>query len=77
MQNFRTSASFCYRGGGGTQNYGITDFDNYSSGTVTYDIPVGQDFTGSSMSLILVNDNDAGSSNNSSSPTSSALLKAW
>ncbi|MEO1370281.1 MAG: hypothetical protein AAFX50_24120, partial [Acidobacteriota bacterium] len=49
----------------GTQNYGITDFDNYTSGTTTYDIPVGQYFTGSSMNLILVNDNDAGSGNNS------------
>ncbi|MEM7353985.1 MAG: S8 family serine peptidase [Acidobacteriota bacterium] len=49
----------------GTQNYGITDFDNYTSGTVTYDIPVGQYFTGSSMNMILVNDNDAGSGNNS------------
>ena len=49
----------------GTQGYGITDFDNYTSGTVTYDIPVGQYFTGSSMNLILVNDNDAGSGNNS------------
>ena len=49
----------------GTQNYGITDFDNYTSGTVTYDIPVGQYFTGSAMNMILVNDNDAGSGNNS------------
>ncbi|MEL7058815.1 MAG: S8 family serine peptidase [Acidobacteriota bacterium] len=49
----------------GTQGYGITDFDNYTSGTVTYDIPVGQYFTGSAMNLILVNDNDAGSGNNS------------
>ncbi|MDA8019548.1 MAG: hypothetical protein MPN21_19055 [Thermoanaerobaculia bacterium] len=49
----------------GSQNYGITDFDNYTSGTVTYDIPVGQYFTGSSMNLILVNDFDAGSGNNS------------
>ena len=49
----------------GTQGYGITDFDNYTSGTITYDIPVGQYFTGSAMNLILVNDNDAGSGNNS------------
>ena len=49
----------------GTQNYGITDFDNYGSGTTTYSIPVGQYFTGSNMNLILVNDNDAGSGNNS------------
>ncbi len=50
----------------GTQNWGITDFDNYSgSGFVHYTIPVGQYFTGSAMFLVLVNDNDAGSGNNS------------
>ena len=50
----------------GTQNYGITDFDNYSgSGFTTYQIPVGQYFTGSAMFLVLVNDFDAGSGNNS------------
>ena len=50
----------------GTQNWGITDFDNYSgSGFVRYTIPVGQYFTGSAMFLVLVNDNDAGSGNNS------------
>ena len=49
----------------GTQNYGITDFDNYAGGTTTYSIPVGQYFTGSAMYLVLVNDNDAGSGNNS------------
>ena len=50
----------------GTQNWGITDYDNYTSGTVSYSIPVGQFFTGSAMYLVLVNDNDAGSGNNSS-----------
>ncbi|MEM6793608.1 MAG: S8 family serine peptidase [Acidobacteriota bacterium] len=49
----------------GTQNYGITNFDNYTSGITTYDIPVGQFFTGSSMNLILVNDQDSGSGANS------------
>ncbi|MEM8960123.1 MAG: M12 family metallo-peptidase [Acidobacteriota bacterium] len=50
----------------GTQNYGITDFDNYSgSSYTTYEIPVGQYFTGSGFRLVLVNDNDAGSGNNS------------
>ncbi|MEM8964543.1 MAG: hypothetical protein AAGD38_23860, partial [Acidobacteriota bacterium] len=48
-----------------TQNYGITDFDNYVSGWTTYQIPVGQYYTGSSFFLVLVNDNDAGSGNNS------------
>ncbi|MCP3962004.1 MAG: exo-alpha-sialidase [bacterium] len=50
----------------GTQNWGITDFDNYSgSSLVHYTIPVGQYFTGSAMFLVLVNDNDAGSGNDS------------
>ena len=49
----------------GTQNWGITDFDNYTSGTTTYTIPVGQFFTGSNMYLVLANDYDAGSGNNS------------
>ncbi|MEM9555024.1 MAG: PepSY domain-containing protein [Acidobacteriota bacterium] len=49
----------------GTQAYGIQDFDNYTSGTVTYSIPVGQYFTGAAMNLVLVNDNDAGTGNDS------------
>lgn len=49
----------------GTQNYGLNNYDNYTSGTVSYSIPVGQFFTGSTMFLVLVNDNDAGSGNNS------------
>ena len=52
----------------GTQNWGGAnhDFDNYSgSGTTSYSIPVGQYYTGGSMRLVLVNDNDAGSNNTS------------
>ena len=51
----------------GTQNWGITTYDNYSNvgNYVTYTIPVGNSYTGSSMYLILVNDNDGGSGNNS------------
>ena len=49
----------------GTQNYGITNFDNYSNGTVTYVIPVGDSYTGSMDRLVFINDNDAGSGNNS------------
>ncbi|MEM6793626.1 MAG: trypsin-like peptidase domain-containing protein [Acidobacteriota bacterium] len=49
----------------GTQTYGFTDFDNYAGGTRSYSIPVGQFFTGNDMFLVLVNDNDAGSGNNS------------
>ncbi|SNR13860.1 M43 family zinc metalloprotease [Tenacibaculum jejuense] len=49
----------------GTQNYGITNFDNYTSGTTTYIIPVGDSYTGSMDRLVFINDNDAGSGNNS------------
>lgn len=50
----------------GTQNYGINGFKTYSgNGFERFQIPVGQYFTGSSMSLVLVNDNDAGSGNTS------------
>ncbi|WP_282087893.1 T9SS type A sorting domain-containing protein [Aquimarina algiphila] len=51
----------------GTQNWGIQDYDNYTgSGFKTYTIPIGNFYTGNAMSLILVNDNDGGSGNNSS-----------
>ena len=49
----------------GTQNYGITNFDNYTSGTQTYTIPVGSSYTGSMDRLVFINDNDAGSGNTS------------
>ncbi len=50
----------------GTQGWGIRDFDNYSGNDfVSYVIPVGQYYTGASMRLVLVNDFDAGSGNNS------------
>ena len=49
----------------GTQNYGITNFDNYTSGTTTYVIPVGDSYTGVMDRLVFINDNDAGSGNNS------------
>ena len=49
----------------GTQSYGITNFDNYTSGTVSYTIPVGNSYTGSMSRLVFINDNDAGSGNNS------------
>lgn len=47
----------------GSQNWGITDF-SYSGGTQTFSIPVGRYYTGSNMKLILVNDKDSGTSNN-------------
>ncbi|MFL1894324.1 M36 family metallopeptidase [Aquimarina sp. 2-A2] len=49
----------------GTQNYGITNYDNYSGGTTTYIIPVGSFYTGNMDRLVFINDNDAGSGNNS------------
>ena len=50
----------------GTQNWGITNYDNYSgSSWVSYSIPVGSFYTGSFDRLFFTNDNDAGSGNNS------------
>ncbi|CAL2108026.1 lysyl endopeptidase [Tenacibaculum sp. 190524A02b] len=49
----------------GTQNYGVTNFDNYAGGTKTYVIPVGDSYTGTMDRLVFINDNDAGSGNNS------------
>ena len=50
----------------GSQNWGITNYDNYSgSGWVSYSIPVGSFYTGSFDRLFFTNDNDAGSGNNS------------
>ncbi|CAM1344091.1 M36 family metallopeptidase [Tenacibaculum amylolyticum] len=49
----------------GTQNYGVTNFDNYTSGTTTYVIPVGSSYTGNMDRLVFINDNDSGSGNNS------------
>ena len=49
----------------GTQNYGITNFDNYAGGTQTYVIPVGDSYTGTMDRLVFINDNDAGSGNTS------------
>jgi hypothetical protein len=49
----------------GTQNYGITNFDNYAGGTQTYVIPIGDSYTGAMDRLVFINDNDAGSGNTS------------
>lgn len=49
----------------GTQNYGVTNYDNYSGGTTKYIIPVGNFYTGNMDRLVFVNDNDAGSGNTS------------
>lgn len=50
----------------GTQNWGITNFDNYSgSDWVSYSIPVGDFYTGTFSRLFFSNDNDGGSGNNS------------
>ena len=50
----------------GTQDWGITNYANYS-GTdwVKYTIPVGQFYTGTFDRLFFVNDNDGGAANNS------------
>ena len=50
----------------GTQNYGVGNYDDYSSGTKTYVIPVGNFYTGSADRLVFINDKDAGSSGNNS-----------
>ncbi len=50
----------------GTQDYGVTNFDNYTgAGTTTYTIPVGNFYSGNADRLVFINDNDAGSGNNS------------
>jgi len=50
----------------GTQNYGITNYDNYSgTGFVKYVIPVGGFYTGTMDRLVFINDNDSGSGNTS------------
>lgn len=50
----------------GTQNWGNRDFDYTSIGNFqSFSIPVGTFYTGNNLYLVLVNDNDAGSGNNS------------
>ncbi len=49
----------------GSQNYGVTNYDDYGSGTKTYVIPVGNFYTGTMDRLVFINDNDAGSGNTS------------
>ncbi|WP_103072214.1 trypsin-like peptidase domain-containing protein [Aquimarina sediminis] len=49
----------------GTQNYGVTNYDNYTSGTKKYIIPVGNFYTGNMDRLVFINDFDAGSGNTS------------
>lgn len=43
----------------GTQSWGITNYDNYTSGWISYTIPVGSFYTGSFNRLFFVCDNDA------------------
>ncbi|MFK7916393.1 MAG: putative Ig domain-containing protein, partial [Pseudomonadales bacterium] len=47
----------------GSQRWGLSDFADYSSGTVSYRIPVGQFYTGSNLALFFVNDYDSGAGN--------------
>ncbi|WP_299896792.1 T9SS type A sorting domain-containing protein [uncultured Aquimarina sp.] len=65
FENNNTLTSSRYFKVHGTQNYGVTNFDNYTSGTVIYTIPVGNFYTGVMDRLVFINDNDSGSGNNS------------
>ncbi len=49
----------------GTQNWAIRDFTYSGSGWQSFQIPVGQYFTGTNMFMTFVNDNDGGSGNTS------------
>jgi len=49
----------------GTQNYGVTNFDDYAGGTKTYTIPVGNFYQGSMDRLVFINDDDSGAGNTS------------
>ncbi len=65
FENNNTLTSSRYFKVHGTQNYGVTNFDNYAGGTTTYVIPVGNFYTGAMDRLVFINDNDGGSGNNS------------
>ncbi len=65
FENDNTLTSTRYFKVHGTQNYGITNYDNYAGGTQKYIIPVGSSYTGAMDRLVFINDNDAGSGNNS------------
>ncbi len=43
----------------GTQDWGITTYDNYNEGVTSYKIPVGQFYTGDFDRLVFANDDDA------------------
>ncbi|MEM9337479.1 MAG: T9SS type A sorting domain-containing protein [Bacteroidota bacterium] len=50
----------------GTQNYGVTNYDNYSGSSYrSYSIPVGSFYTGDINRIVFINDNDAGADNTS------------
>ncbi|MHA7059647.1 M20/M25/M40 family metallo-hydrolase [Aquimarina sp. M1] len=65
FENDNTLTSSRYFKVHGTQNYGVTNYDNYTGGTASYIIPVGDFYTGVMDRLVFVNDNDAGSGNTS------------
>ncbi|GAA4271349.1 M20/M25/M40 family metallo-hydrolase [Aquimarina gracilis] len=65
FENDNTLTSNRYFKVHGTQNYGVTNYDNYTNGTERYVIPVGNYYTGVMDRLVFVNDNDAGSGNTS------------
>ena len=49
----------------GYQNFGVTNFNNFTQGTKTYAIPVGDSYTGKVDKIVFINDNDKDSGNNS------------
>lgn len=65
FENDNTLTSTRYFKVHGTQNYGITNYDNYAGGTKKYVIPVGDSYTGSADRLVFINDHDTGSGNTS------------
>ncbi|WP_367182292.1 choice-of-anchor B family protein [uncultured Aquimarina sp.] len=66
FENDNTLTSTRYFKVHGTQNYGVTNYDNYSGNDfTTYVIPVGSFYTGTMDRLVFINDNDSGSGNTS------------
>ncbi|WAC02456.1 hypothetical protein N7U66_01720 [Lacinutrix neustonica] len=61
FENDNTLSSTRYFKVHGNQNYGVTNYNNYVSGTKNYIIPVGAFYTGNMDRLVFINDNDAGS----------------
>lgn len=65
FENDNSLSDFRYFKVHGSQNYGITNYDNYVGGTKKYVIPIGSSYSGVMDRLVFINDNDASSGNNS------------